>query len=149
MTPGGRRKPRGVAIVPVLVCFVLVMMITGVLLQLVRTERLQSQGEERRLQAEWLAEAGLERASARLARNRQYKGETWDIAAEDLGGRDAGLVTIVVETPKNEPTHRLVTVEADYPVEPERRARQRRSLAIELGPETTQDTAKPRTGDQP
>jgi hypothetical protein len=124
-------------IIPVLVCFVLIMLICAALLQLVFAERGVSRQEERRLQAEWLAEAGLERAAARLSRTRDYTGETWDIAAEELGGRDPGHVIITVETPKGKPGQRNVTVKADYPLAAERRARLQRNMALELAPEPT------------
>ena len=41
--------------------------------------------QERRLQAEWLAESGAQRAVARLARDHDYTGETWSLTARDLG----------------------------------------------------------------
>lgn len=135
MSLARQRRRRGAAIIPVLVCFILIMLISAALLQLVFAERGLDRQEERRLQAEWLAEAGLERAAARLSASRDYKGETWEVAADDLGGKDAGRLTIAVETPKDEQALRRVIVQADYPTVPERRARQRRSLVIDLGPE--------------
>jgi len=130
-----QRGRRGAVIVPVLVCFILIMLISAALLQLVFTERGLDRREEWHIQAEWLAEAGLERAAARLSASRDYQGETWEVAANDLGGKDVGRVTIAVETPKDEQALRRVIVQADYPTVPERRARQRRSLVIDLGPE--------------
>ena len=135
------RKRRGVVIVPVLVCFVLIMLICAALVQLVFAERGINRQEERRLQAEWLAEAGLDRAAARLSRARDYTGESWEIPAKELGGHDAARVNIAVETPKGQTGHRRVTVRADYPLAAERRARRRRTLVIDLGPE-------PGTGDK-
>lgn len=138
MNHQGHRRRRGAVIVPVLVCFVLIMLICAALIRLVVTERGAGRQDERRLQAEWLAEAGLERAAARLSRTADYTGEAWEITAEELGGQDAGRVTIAVETPKDEPRQRHVTVRADYPLAPERRVRERRTLVIELkrAPET-------------
>ena len=134
-------RRRGAVIVPVLVCFVLIMLICAALVQLVFVERGVTRQDERRLQAEWLAEAGLERAAAKLSRNRGYAGETWDIPASALGGRDAGRVTIAVESSKDKPAQRSVTVQADYPLAPERRARQRRRLTIARGAEPTKGDA--------
>ncbi|MDR3638654.1 MAG: hypothetical protein P4L84_32915 [Isosphaeraceae bacterium] len=135
------RSRRGAVIVPVLVCFVLIMLICAGLVQLLFTERGITRQEERRLQAEWLAEAGLERAAARLSRARGYTGESWEVPAQELGGQDAGQVVITVETPKDEPGHRRVIVRADYPLAAERRARRQRTLVIDLGPD-------PSTGDK-
>jgi hypothetical protein len=119
-------------IVPVLVCFVLILMISAALLRRVEAERGLSRQEQRRLQAEWLAEAGLDRAAARLSQKREYSGETWEVPAEELGGYEAGRVSITVEAPKGAPSRRAVTVVADYPVAVEHRARERRALLIEL-----------------
>ena len=52
-------------------------MICGGLLRLVGSQRVLIRSEERTLQAEWLAESGVERAVARLAGDTSYRGETW------------------------------------------------------------------------
>ncbi len=90
------------------------------------------------MQAEWLAESALARASARLTADRGYRGETWDVPAGALDGTDAGSVTIAVEAEKGRPGRRRVRVEADYPRDAARRARYSKHLTIELGPETTE-----------
>ena len=91
--------------------------------------------EERRLQAEWLAESGVARAAARVAAERDdYRGETWEITAAALGASDPGRVAIVVAPVKGDDRHRRVDVRADYPVESSRRARVSRSVLVEVGP---------------
>jgi Tfp pilus assembly protein PilX len=64
-------------------------------------------------QAVWLAEAGLSRAAAELARQSDYAGETWEAT---VGGRegDVGEVTIRIE-PKTDAAPRRIVVEAVYP----------------------------------
>jgi Tfp pilus assembly protein PilV len=126
---------RGIVIVPVIVCVVIVMLISGALLRMVLMERRQARIEERRLQADWLAESGLERAWVRLASNADYRGETWQVAAEVLGGSQDGSVTIAVERVEGQPSRRLVRVRADYPREATTKARQTKHVVIELGPE--------------
>jgi hypothetical protein len=77
---------------------------------------LQSSADERRLQAEWLAESGLARARARLTADPDYKGETWKIPASQLDGAHEGLVVVEVETRADlKRGERVVRVVADFP----------------------------------
>jgi type II secretory pathway component PulK len=84
---------------------------------------------EQRTQAEWLAEAGVRRAAARLTIDPEYHGETWTISAQELNQQAGAAVEISVEplaasvaapettananTPANK-THRLIA-RARYP----------------------------------
>jgi hypothetical protein len=129
------RRRRGSLIVPVLICFVLIMLVSAALLQLTFAERGLARQEERRLQSEWLAEAGLARAAAKLARDRGYAGEAWELSPKDLDAREPGRVTITVETPDGKPGERRVSAQADYPLRPELRARTTRSLVLAVGGE--------------
>jgi hypothetical protein len=88
----------------------------------------------RQIQAGWLAESGIQRAAARLAADANYRGETWNVSAEDLGGRDAGAVAIRVEQPPGKPDRRTVHVEADYPSDPQQRARVMRDATLQIKP---------------
>ena len=90
MTPNRRPTARGLAIVPALVCLVLVTMLCAAMLKLAHAQRGATRDEERRMQAEWLAESGAARASARLAADAGYRGETWDVPAAALGGPRRG-----------------------------------------------------------
>lgn len=129
-----RPRRRGLALVPALACLVLVTMLCGAMLKLVQTHRGAARDEERRMQAEWLAESGAARASARLAADDSYKGETWDIPTATLDG--AGRVTIVVEAVEKAPGRRRVRVEADYPSgDDAHRARQSKQWTVDLRPE--------------
>ena len=133
------RAPRGAVLMVVLVCLTLAAAIGGALLRAGIARRGQARMEERRLQAAWLAESGLERASMKLAEAPDYRGETWDIPASDLGGRDGGAVLIAIEAVEGRPDRRLVRVRADYPNDPARRARLSRKATIDLTPEPTGD----------
>ena len=130
-----RTQRRGLAIIPVLVTLVLVTLYTGILMRQVANRRSTYREEERRMQAEWLAESGLARASARLDADRHYKGETWEIPAGELGGLDA-VVRITVEPVNDWPARRRVRVESDYPRGDVPRARMSKTLTFELKPET-------------
>ena len=81
----GAKPRRGMTVVAVLVCLLVMMLLGAALLKLALAEREQQPRSERRLQAEWLVESGLERARARLAADASYAGETWPLSAADLG----------------------------------------------------------------
>ncbi|SIO07845.1 hypothetical protein SAMN05444166_2338 [Singulisphaera sp. GP187] len=137
-----RRSPlrRGSITVFVLVCLVAITMICGVLLRIGLAERQRIRAEERRLQADWLVESGLERAVARLAESKgEYQGETWEVSPTDLGGRDSGRVTIAVEAPKEESGQRRVRVQADYPHDATARVRLRKALTVVIKPGSTSE----------
>jgi Tfp pilus assembly protein PilV len=127
-------RRRGLVMFAVLVCLVLIAMISGVLLKVAAAQRETLRIEERRLQAEWLVESGLERAVARLSQSADYKGETWELSADDLGGPAPGLVKIEVKTIESQPTRRRVRVQADYPRGADRRARQSKELTVGISP---------------
>src|SRR5258708_4126066 len=87
-------RDRGIAIVPIFLCFVLIVLISGGLLRIGLAQRDQASADEKQLQCEWLVESGLERAAARLAASPDYAGETWAIGAEELGTRWPATVKI-------------------------------------------------------
>jgi hypothetical protein len=129
-------RPRGSITVVALVCLLVIMTITAGLLRMARSQRSLLINEEHTLQADWLAESGLDRAAARLAADASYRGETWPLAAADLSGPEPGVVTITVETPEDKTSDRrraIVTVVADYPVEPRQRVRSRKQVLMKLG----------------
>jgi type II secretory pathway component PulK len=118
-----RQARRGSVLVVALVCAIILTAIVAALAKKCAARRGLRRWEERRMQSEWLARAGLERASVKLARDPKFTGETWEIAPAALGTIDGGVVTIAVENVKGKPTHRLVRVVADYPREESRRSR--------------------------
>jgi hypothetical protein len=127
-------------VVPALVCLVLATLLCGVLLRQSAARRRSMRVEERRMQAEWLAESGLARARSRLAASHNYTGETWTIPATALGAAErradeGGVVTIRVGPVDGQPSRRLVRVEATYPRAGDDRARQSKALTLELKPE--------------
>jgi hypothetical protein len=124
-TPSRRR---GLTAVAVLVCLIIITMISGAVLRVGLALRDEARSQERSLQAEWLAEAGIQRSLARLAADPAYTGETWEIAARELGSADAALVTITVGPASGESKRRIVRAQADYPRDPPRRARFTKSM---------------------
>lgn len=132
---------RGSVSVVVLVCLVLVTAIAGALLRVGLAERARLAGEERRLQAGWLAESALERAAARLAASRgEYRGETWDLSSDELGGPVPGRVSIAIEPVDKDSRRRRIRVQADYPREATLRARVTRVATVDVGDRAGEET---------
>ncbi len=132
--PGSDRHQnrRGVALALALACLVLIVLVLGGLLRRVAEARLVVRAEERRLQADWLADSGLARAAARLAADPSYAGETWNLPAATLGGAEPAVVAITIQPEPAAPDRRRVRVQADYPPDPPRRARRTRTTTITI-----------------
>lgn len=136
-----QRRQRGAILIVVLVCLAVAAAISVTVVRQIAAERQAVQMNYRSVQALWLAEAGLERAAARLAADPKYNGETWAIPAMELvadeGKRgqspSAGtaVVKIQVETIADQPERRSVRVEADYSDAPERRCRQIKQIVVD------------------
>jgi type II secretory pathway component PulK len=135
-------------VVAVLVCLIIVTLISGAVLKVSVAQRELARSQERRLQAEWLAESGVERAMAGLARDRDYRGETWTLSAHDLGQSEreptgtspaqaetaAAQVTIAVERVPAATNRRRIHIQADYPLDPQGRSRHTKEIMIDLEP---------------
>ena len=142
---------RGMTTIAVLVCLLIITLISGALLKVGLAQRESNRDRERHLQAEWLAESGVDRALARLIIDRNYTGETWSITAGELGlpeptaptestgqaDRSAAIVTIAVEPIAGEANRRRLRVQADYPADPPRRVRHSQQMLIDLEPSKT------------
>jgi Tfp pilus assembly protein PilV len=122
----------GVVLVVVIVCLVVAMAVFMSVVKLATAQRQTIKTQQWQAQAAWLAEAGLERAAARLATDPSYTGETWTIAGDQLGGPDGAAVAIRLEAVPGEPNRRLVRVQADYPDDPRDRARQEKQIVMQI-----------------
>jgi hypothetical protein len=116
----------------VMFCLAAATLLCGVLLKVTLSEQRQGRVAEWRLQAEWLAESGLERAAAQLAASSEFAGETWQLTADDLGADATGTVTIEVEAVDGRSDLRIVRVRADYLRDGERRARHSAEVKVQL-----------------
>ena len=148
ITARAGKPSRGMTVVAVLVCLIILTMISGAILKVSVARRELARSHERRLQAEWLAESGLERAIARLALDRDYSGEMWSLVSHDLGrGEHASKgtapakadtpearITIKVERVPTASNRRSVHVQADYPLDAQGRSRQSKEIMIDLEP---------------
>jgi hypothetical protein len=122
----------GTALVVVLVALAVTTLLFMAAMKMILVERKTIELSSRQIQAGWLAESGIQRAATLLAADAKYRGETWNVSAEDLGGRDGGIVTIKVEKVSGKTDRRAVHVEADFPPEPEQRARERRDVIVRV-----------------
>jgi hypothetical protein len=126
------KQRRGFIAALMLVIIMILTILMGVLLKIMLMRQADLHAAEQRLQAEWLAESGLDRALAKLASAPNYTGETWEIPATELAGRDDGLVVIAVEAVPGKPSARLIRARADYPKAELRRSRDTRTLTVDL-----------------
>jgi Tfp pilus assembly protein PilX len=146
--PPAVQPSRGMTVVAVLVCLIIVTLVTSAVLKVGLAQRELARVQERRLQAEWLAQSGIERALARLDDDRAYAGESWSIGASELGLSErapasaradqessaAAVVLIAVERVPGDSGRRRVRAQADYPRDPHRRSRHTQEIMIELKP---------------
>ena len=125
-------RRRGMVLIAVMACLAVVTLLCGVLLKLTLSEQRQARVQERRLQAEWLAESGIERAAAKLRDSPQYTGETWEPAAVELAPGTSGTITIEVELVDGRPDQRLVRVRADLLQDGVRQGRHSKEVQLKL-----------------
>jgi hypothetical protein len=121
----------GAILVVVLVCLMVAAAIFVCVVRQVGMSRQTEQTSHRSVQAAWLAEAGAERAAARLAASAAYAGEIWQIPAAELGGADAAEVRIKAEPVAGRSGQWRIRVEADYPTVPELRCRRVKEVLID------------------
>lgn len=115
MTSVRPSQRRGTVLIVALVCLLIVMALVGSLLQGTLRARRQLHAERDRRQTELLLQAGIERAAFRLAKEADYRGETWALPAESLLGTGEGQVTIkAARDAEDDPFE--VNVVAEYPV---------------------------------
>jgi hypothetical protein len=145
-----RNRSRGMTVVAVLICLIVVTLLGGALVKVVLAERKLVRAQEHRLQADWLAESGAERALARLEIDAGYRGETWSITARELvlsesapliepEGKNVpalAQVTIAVEPVPGDgnANRRRIRVTAEYPRDPTTRFRSTKHLLHDLEP---------------
>ena len=123
---------RGALVIIVMICLLLVSLIGTSLVKLALAQRAQTLREQLRLQANWLAESGVDRAAARLSASPDYEGEEWRLkTAEAINGKP-GRVIIKVSLDTNLLNRRVVSVVADYPSQTEQRARVHKQVVIDL-----------------
>jgi len=127
-----RSGRRAALLVAVLVCLSVVMALGAAWLRGVVLEHRQVRAQADRLQAEYLAASAVDRATAQLAANPDYRGETFVVDAQTLALRAGAAVSIRVEPVADNAQARRVVVEANFPNEGAERARRSRQVTISL-----------------
>jgi hypothetical protein len=123
---------RAMLLISVLVCLTVVMMLFAGWVKSIALARQQVRAQEDRMQAEYLALSGLERAAAQLAADATYSGEIWRIGGESFWGRATAAVDIRVTPIPGESKTRMVRVVANFPAEGAPRARRSKEIKIVL-----------------
>jgi hypothetical protein len=118
--------------IAVIVCITIASLLTLTLLKQLLGRRASLEMNQNRLQADWLAEAGVERAAAKLKSDPAYSGETWDVSLESLRGETPGRVEIRISSASDENDSRIAEVTADYPADVKRSGRSTKSITIDL-----------------
>jgi hypothetical protein len=128
-----RGRRRGAVLIVILVCLTLATMLLLLLAQAAATEHRASQRHLWTAQAQWIVEAAVERAAARLAADPKYTGETWTITSDELAGDCGGRAKITVEPQGGSATDAFtVRVAVDYPDDPTHRCHRQHATVVEL-----------------
>lgn len=122
-------RRRGSALVFAMIALLVTSMIGASLLRSSFLSMQQVKREQWHVQANWLAEAGCRRAIHRLGNEPAYKGETWQISAEQLQSPFSGTVTISIASPEAS-SERTITAIADFPAQTTSQFRVRKQLII-------------------
>jgi hypothetical protein len=130
--PHSRAGRRGLVLVAVLFCLAAAALTIMAILRTTTIELSQLRSQQQQLQLDRLAEAGVERARAQLAASPTYQGETWSLTADELGGASAAAVVIAVAEVKDQANQRQIRVQADYPIDTERRSCKSREILFHL-----------------
>jgi hypothetical protein len=129
---------RGAVLFIALVCLLIIMSILGQMLQGSLRAQRQLHPERDLRQAELLLQAGIDRAAYRLAREPDYRGETWQPVVNSIVGTAAGQDTIkCTRTAADKPWQ--VNVLAEYPLDGALTIRRSRSVAIQPATPTPQE----------
>jgi Tfp pilus assembly protein PilX len=123
---------RGVVLAAALVAFLATAAVLFALLKTVVNHQREVRDQRQSLQAQALADAGIDRGVAQLRRSDAYRGETWHVPDSQLDGTATADVEIRVEAVADHPDQLHLFVQADYPSDPIHRARQSRQATIKL-----------------
>jgi len=113
---------RGAAIVAAVVLLAVVVVTLGVAMRQVASSQQRTREQRWALQATYLAESAFDRARGQLARNQEYRGETWKPEVSGPGSvAEQGSITIEIQPQAGEEAfHCHVT--AMFPDQPVHRA---------------------------
>ncbi len=109
-----RSRPHGAILVIVISLMVVVMLLLAGLTRLYFVHARYVVDDDRRQQAEWLADSALQKGFLAAA-DEKYAGETWNLTAEQLGDRESATIHIRVVPPTMPGVPRRVVVDATVP----------------------------------
>ena len=132
----GMLHRRGALLAAALVAMVVAGSILLSILQTVVAHHRQTFTHRQQVQAQWLAQGGIDRAVAQLRSSSEYRGETWNVPEDELSGSAPGKVVIRVEPLADEPNALQISAQADYPSDTDHRARQTREVVVHLNKST-------------
>ena len=130
MTLWINQRRRGAAIVAAMVTLLIVTLIAAALVKTMVATHRQSRRYANELQAQWLAEAALDRAVAQLRAQPEYMGETWTPSLSSNGDESAGIATIGIESAAGEQAARTIYVEAAWPADEVQRVLVQREIPV-------------------
>lgn len=92
----------GTILICVLACLMIAISMAGTCIQMTLRSRREARRELQQRQAEWILNAGIQRAVRQLNASAGYKGETWEIPGGALGSaRDEAICQITVHSNSN------------------------------------------------
>jgi Tfp pilus assembly protein PilV len=116
-----------------LVTLLVVTSIMGSIMHALLMELRQTRQTAIQVQAQWLADAAVERAAARLSADPKYAGESWkiDLPSSSSAAESHGSVEIKIERGDSEKSMRIV-VHANYPDDSRRRVSAQRAVSVPI-----------------
>ncbi len=134
MTYGATMKQRaGFALIGVMIVLVVCSMLVVSWFRTIAAQREQLRMAEDRLTAEWLAEGAMDRAAAKFRHSPDYQGETWTVAADELGGQNGATMKIRIEPVAEHSDRHTIEIEADYPQNSLRSVRVSKRIIVNRG----------------
>jgi len=119
---------RGSVLVAALVCLAIIVAMIGSMLVAALTASRQLRAERDLRQCELLLQAAADRASNLVAKERDYRGETWNVSADKIIGSGDGKVTIELSSDAQDKAQ--LTIIAEYPVGSETSIRRSRTISF-------------------
>lgn len=118
---------KGAVLTVVMICLLISSLILTSILTLQMRSQRQLEREEAALQADFYAQAGLERALIRLRKDPEYRREQWKPSSGDA----PGLVTIEVIQSRSDPQEFKLQIVARFPAEGENSPQRIREVTVQ------------------
>jgi type II secretory pathway component PulK len=137
MVTRGTQQRRGMTLIVVIAVFAVAMALCAAWTKAALGRLHHEQLAEQRVQAAWLAEAGVRRGAAQLAADGTYAGESWLVPAAELARPGDARVDIEIDVADNAPEVARITAVAAYPAD-RPRVRIRKTVTFPLPAEDSQ-----------